>query len=109
MPDVTSDERGRRIFQIHKEKAVEAAVEKIRQSLGREWATFSQEDDGILTDILGETWVAVERSVWEKASFTRLSKQDIEQIIRAGKDVKAKKIREEKAIEAVSAILKRSS
>jgi len=30
MPDVTNDERGRRLFQLHKERACEAAMEKIR-------------------------------------------------------------------------------
>ena len=108
MPDVTSDERGRRIFQIHKEKAVETAVEKIRQSLGHEWTTFSQEDARTLTDILGEAWVSVERSVWEQASFTRLTRQEIEEIIRIGNAVKNKKIREETAINEICTILKRS-
>ena len=108
MPDVTSDERGRRIFQIHKEKAVETAVEKIRQSLGHEWTTFSQEDARTLTDILGEAWVSVERSVWEQASFTRLTRPEIEEIIRIGNAVKNKKIREETAINEICTILKRS-
>jgi hypothetical protein len=108
MPDVTSDERGRRIFQIHKEKAVETAVEKIRQSLGPEWKIFSQEDTKILTDILGEAWVSVERSVWENASFTRLTRQDVEEIIRIGHAVKTKTIREEAAINEICTILKRS-
>jgi hypothetical protein len=109
MPDVTSDERGRRIFQIHKEKAVETAVEKIRQSLGHEWTTFSQKDTKILTDILGEAWVSVERSVWEKSSFTRLTKKDVEEIIRIGNAVKNKTLREEAAINDICTILKRSS
>jgi hypothetical protein len=109
MPDVTSDERGRRIFQIHKEKAVETAVEKIRQSLGHEWTTFSQKDTKILTDILGEAWVSVERSVWEKSSFTRLTKKDVEEIIRIGNAVKNKTLREEAAINEICTILKRSS
>ena len=42
MPDVTSDERGRRIFQIHKERAVEAAIEKIRHNPGSKWSAFSR-------------------------------------------------------------------
>ena len=36
MPDVTDDERGRRVFQIHKEMAVETAIEKIRQTMGQD-------------------------------------------------------------------------
>jgi hypothetical protein len=108
MPDVTSDERGRRIFQIKKERAVEMAVEKIRQNLGSEWAKLSQQDIRTLTDILGEAWVLLERSIWEQSSFTRLSKQDVVEIIRIGNDVKNKNIREENAINQICTILKSS-
>jgi hypothetical protein len=108
MPDVTSDERGRRIFQIHKEKAVETAVEKIRQNLGPDWAIFSREETTTLEWILGEAWVSVERSVWEQSSFTRLARSDVEEIIRIGNAVKEKKIREEPGIDQICTILKRS-
>ena len=108
MPDVTSDERGRRIFQIHKEKAVETAVEKIRQNLGPDWAIFSREETTTLAWILGEAWVSVERNVWEQSSFTRLTRSDVEEIIRIGNAVKEKKIREEPAIDQICTILKRS-
>ena len=56
MPDVTNDERGRRIFQLHKERAVEAALEKIRLNPKSDWATFSQQDIKSLSTMLGETW-----------------------------------------------------
>jgi hypothetical protein len=108
MPDVTSDERGRRIFQIHKEKAVETAVEKIRQNLGPDWAIFSRDETSTLTWILGEAWVSVERDIWEQSSFTRLTRGDVEEIISIGNAVKEKKIREEPAIDQICTILKRS-
>ena len=108
MPDVTSDERGRRIFQIHKEKAVETAVEKIRQNLGPDWAIFSREETTTLEWILGEAWVSVERSVWEQSSFTRLTRSDVDEIIHIGNAVKEKRIREEPAIDQICTILKRS-
>ena len=57
MPDVTDDERGRRIFQLHKERAVETAIEKIRHNPGSKWSAFSPEDIKTLNYILGETWV----------------------------------------------------
>ncbi len=107
MPDVTSDERGRRIFQIHKERAVETAVAKIRQTLGSGTA-FSQQDIQTLNYILGEAWVSIERSVWEQCAFTRLSRNDLENIIRIGNEVKSKKIREETAIDEICRILKGS-
>lgn len=108
MPDVTSDERGRRIFQIHKERAVETALEKIRRTEGSGWAAFSQEDIKTLAHILGETWVTVERRIWEQSSFTRLTRADIGEIIHIGNDVKNQKIREEEAINKICRILNRS-
>lgn len=108
MPDVTSDERGRRIFQIQKEKAVESAVEKIRLSLGPRWAIFSQQEIMTLKYILGEVWISVERSIWEQSSFTRLTSQDVENIVRLGTEAQEKKIREETAINGVSTILRGS-
>jgi len=108
MPDVTSDERGRRIFQIHKERAVEAAIEKIRHNPGSKWAAFSPDEIKTLNFILGETWVSVGRQIWEQSSFTRLTRKDLEEIISIGNDVKSKKLREETAINKVSGILKGS-
>ena len=106
MPDVTNDERGRRIFQIHKERAVETAVAKIRQKLGSDWTEFTQQDIQTLNNILGEAWVSIERSVWEQCAFTRLTRNDLENIIRIGNQVKSKKIREETAIDEICRILK---
>lgn len=108
MPDVTSDERGRRIFQIHKERAVENAVAKIRQNLGSDWEAFSQQEIQTLHSILGEAWVSIERSVWEQTAFTRLTRNDLETIIRIGNEVKSKDIREETAIDEICRILKGS-
>jgi len=108
MPDVTNDERGRRIFQLHKERAVEAALEKIRLNPKSDWATFSQQDIKSLTTMLGETWVSVERSTWEHCSFSRLTRKDLNEIISIGNDVKSERMREETAINTVSTILKKS-
>jgi hypothetical protein len=108
MPNVTSDERGRRIFQIHKEKAVENAVAKLRQNLGSDWEAFSQQEIQTLHSILGEAWVSIERSVWEQTAFTRLTRNDLKTIIRIGNEVKSKDIREETAIDEICRILKGS-
>lgn len=103
MPGVTDDERGRRIFQIHKERAVETALAKIRQNLGSD--AFSPKDIQTLNYILGEAWVSLERSVWEQSAFTRLTRNDLENIIRIGNEAKTKKMREETAIDEIGRIL----
>jgi hypothetical protein len=108
MPDVTNDERGRRIFQIHKERAVEMALEKIRHNPGSEIGAFSAEDIRTLNYILGEAWVSVGRQIWEQSSFTRLNRTDLERIISIGNDVITKKLREEAGIHTICQILKGS-
>ncbi len=109
MPDVTNDERGRRIFQIHKERAVENALEKIRHNPRSEIGAFSAEDIKTLNYILGEAWVSVGRQIWKQSSFARLNRMDLEEIISIGNDVKDKKVREETGINKICKILKGSS
>lgn len=108
MPDVTNDERGRRIFQLHKERAVETALEKVRRNLKSEWAAFSPDDIKTLTFILEEAWVSVERRIWEQCSFIRLTRKDLEEIISIGNDVKNKKMREQTAVNKICRILRGS-
>ena len=108
MPDVTNDERGRRIFQLHKERAVETAIEKIRHNPESKWSEFSPQDIKTLNYILGETWVSVGRQIWEQSSFTRLTRKDLEEIISIGNDVISRKIQEKTGINKICGILKRS-
>jgi hypothetical protein len=105
MPEVSSDERGRRVFQIHKEKAAEAAIGKIRQSMGLNWKVFTSTDVEALKYILEETWVTLDRDSWEKCAFSRLKRSELESIILIGKQVKRKEMREDRGIEEVSRIL----
>ncbi|HVN66714.1 MAG TPA: hypothetical protein VMT31_08895 [Methanomicrobiales archaeon] len=105
MPEVTNDERGRRVFQIHKEKAAEAAIEKIRQSMGPDWKIFTSTDLGILRYILEETWVSLDRDTWEKCAFSRMKKSQLDSVIRIGGRVKREEVREDRGVEEVSRIL----
>jgi hypothetical protein len=105
MPEVSSDERGRRVFQIHKEKAAENAIEKIRKSLGLDWKIFSSSEVEMLRYLLGETWVSVDRDTWEKCAFSRMKRSQVETIIEIGKLVKKKEMREDSGVEMVSRIL----
>ena len=108
MPDVTNDERGRRIFQLHKERAVEIALEKIRHNPGSGLAAFSPQDIKTLNYILGEAWVSVGRQIWEQSSFTRLTRKDLEEIISIGNDVTSEKLREETGVNKICEILRGS-
>jgi len=105
MPEVTDDERGRRVFQIHKEMAVEKALEKIRENIGQDWKIYSTRDIDVLKYLLGECWIDLDRRKWERFAFTRLSKDNINEIIRMGREVKKKERLENDAVTDVVKIL----
>ncbi len=101
MPEAHDEEVGRRLFQIHKEKAVEVALEKTRRKMPLEWQSFTSSDVDILKYILGEAWVSIKRSEWESVSFATLTKKDLEAIIRVAKQVSNKEKPEKVAIDEV--------
>ena len=102
---MTDDERGRRVFQIHRDMAVEKAIEKIRQSVGQDWKVYSVTDIDLLKYMLGESWISLDRRRWEGFTFTRLSKDDLDRIIMTAKQVKKKERTESDAVRNVIEIL----
>jgi hypothetical protein len=90
MYETKDDNLGRRLFLVQKEKAVEDAFDKIRHKMGPEWNFFSSHDCDVLKNILGEIWTSIDRHRWGTYSFSKLSKNDIDSIIRIGKEVNAK-------------------
>ncbi|MEN6611136.1 MAG: hypothetical protein ABFC24_09845 [Methanoregulaceae archaeon] len=85
MPDVTKTEIGRRMYQLHKDKNVEKAVEKIRGSLGGDWKSFSDEDIETLKIVLAEIWVNTEQVKWDKIPFGRITRDQVRMILSSGK------------------------
>ena len=108
MPEVSRTEIGRRIYRLHQEKSVEEAIDKIRQKLSSEWKTITKEDIHSLKFILGETWVYVERDVWEKIAFTKLSFDEVRNLIRLGKEAAGGDINQKSAVEQAILILKKT-
>lgn len=109
MPDVTEDERGRRVFQIKKGMAVETALEKIRQSIGQDWKLYSASDIDILKYMLGESWVTMDSRSWGHITFSRLVREDLDAIIKIGREVKSQKRLEGDAVREMNEILHRLS
>ncbi len=109
MPDVSDQERGRRVFQIQKEKHAEEALDKARKSLGDRWPRFTLPETRTLKYILGEAWVFIDRKAWEGFSFTRLSGDDLYGILAIGKAVERKEKTEHEASGEVAAVLQRVS
>ncbi|MDD1706830.1 MAG: hypothetical protein LUO81_01340 [Methanoregulaceae archaeon] len=109
MPEVSKTELGRRYFKLQKEKSVEKAIEKIRQTMGPEWSLYTQGDFEALKYILGETWVYTDRDTWDKISFTQLTGLELREIIRIGKDTLDNVINGQTAVQMCLAILLKSS
>jgi hypothetical protein len=105
MPDVSRTEVGRRIFQLKKEKSVEKAIDLIRQHLGQDWKSFSQEEIRIVQNLLGNAWVYIERSTWDSFAFSKITDRDMRALIHIGHELELKKIDEKKALNDVTAIL----
>ncbi|MGZ4902301.1 MAG: hypothetical protein ACXV47_05355 [Halobacteriota archaeon] len=101
MPDAHDEEVGRRLFQIHKEKAVEVALEKARRKMPVEWQSFTSSDVDTLKYILGEAWVSLGRSDWKSVSFARLTKTDLDAIICVARQVSNKEKPEKIAVDEV--------
>jgi hypothetical protein len=109
MPDISDQERGRRFFQLQKEKHAEEALEKARKSLGEGWKVFTLQDIRTLRAMLGEAWVFTDRKLWETYSFARLTRDDLDAILRIGRSVERREIQETDAAKEVSGILGRVS
>jgi len=84
MPRTSNDTLGRRRFQLLRQQAVEDAIEKIRHAPAAEWQSFSRTDYTQLREILGDLWVHLEREKWARYAFSRLTRQDIQDILYLG-------------------------
>jgi len=109
MPDVSDQERGRRVFQIQKEKHAEEALEKVRKNLGDGWQRFALPEIRTLKFILGEAWVFIDRKAWEGFSFASLSRDDLDEILAIGRAVERKEKTGQDAAGEVGGILRRVS
>jgi hypothetical protein len=77
MPDSTKDNLGRRRFLLHRDKAVENALERIRRSPAAGWETLTPDERSGLKTALTEIWDCCGRERWEQYCFSTLSRTDI--------------------------------
>lgn len=80
-PDVRDEDIGMRAFQIRKAKAVERAIERLRQGLKASWGMYTQHDLADLGWMIGELWAYEKRADWEELHFSKLTPEDVSQII----------------------------
>jgi hypothetical protein len=105
MSPSTEDNLGRRRFLLHRDKAVEQALEKIRRAPDSRWETLTPEERAGLKAVLAEIWENCERERWQQYCFSTLTKADILRLIVLWDEVRAQHHQICDAREAVEAIL----
>ncbi|MDD1719834.1 MAG: hypothetical protein LUQ25_07230 [Methanoregulaceae archaeon] len=78
---------GRRLFHVQREKGVEGAVKKIKTGIGPDWKSFTTDEIRVLGHLLQCTWNNIERDVWDKIPFGKMTKKDVVMILSHGKDI----------------------
>jgi len=84
---VTDEEIGMRTFQIRKARAVERAMERMRQGLKSEWSLLSLAEVEALGWVLGELWAYVARAEWEDLHFSLLKTDDVRTILGHAREI----------------------
>lgn len=87
-PDVSDEDIGMRAFQLRKEKAVERAVERLRQGLKSSWSFFEAKELDDFRWIVGELWAFEKRADWEDLHFSKLTSEDVRAIIAYGRQLR---------------------
>ena len=90
MSPATEDNLGRRRFQLHRDKAVEQSLEKIRRAPDSGWETLTPEQRAGLKAALSEIWENCERGRWEQYCFSTMTQSDILRLIALNDEVRAR-------------------
>lgn len=89
MSSSTEDNLGRRRFLLHRDKAVEQSLEKIRRAPESLWETLTPVERAGLKSVLAEIWENCERGQWQRYCFSTLTKPDILRLIALGNEARA--------------------
>ena len=81
MSPSTDDNLGRRRFLLHRDRAVEQALERVRRSPHAGWDSLSPEERAELKHVLAEIWDNCGRERWEQYCFSSLTKLDLLSLI----------------------------
>ncbi len=86
-PEVTDEEIGIRTFQMRKARAVERAVERIRQGLKDDWPKFTEPEIEALGFVLGELWAYIKHTDWDELRFSALTVTDVRRILNYSREL----------------------
>lgn len=105
-PDITDEDIGMRTFQIRKAKAVERATERLRQGNRNSWSLFTQRDLADLSWMLGELWAYESREDWDNLHFSKLTPDDVLEIVAIARELQADSHNTVDALKRVGAIVR---
>ncbi|WP_346866390.1 hypothetical protein [Methanocalculus sp. MSAO_Arc2] len=105
MPEVPRDEIGRRVFQLKQQRSVEQAIAIIRTTLGEKWMSVTEEDLSALRLVLEELWIQTDRTKWKNYSFSRLTFNDVQLMIRIGHSRMRDMMSKKEALQQINQIL----
>ena len=86
-PDITDEEIGIRSFQLRKGRAVERAMDKIRQRMARKWPEIPSQDVELLKWALGETWALMGQYEWDRIYFSNMDMPTMAGIIEVARQI----------------------
>ena len=108
-PDVRDEDIGMRAFQMRKAKAVERAIDRIRQGIKKDWPMFTQHDLSDLDWMLGELWAYEKRADWEDLHFSKLTTEDVQHIVEVARALRANPHNTVETLEAIGDIIRARS
>lgn len=88
MSPINEDNLGRRRFLLHRDKAVEHALERVRHAGKSEWEFLSAEERATLKSGLAEIWINTTHERWHQYCFSTLTRKDILELVALCRDIK---------------------
>ncbi len=108
-PDIDDEDIGIRTFQLKKEQAAERAIEKIRHHIKEDWKGIISDDIEILKWLLGEAWALMGFYEWSHIAFSKLSYEDIKNMISIGNEIISHNIKGNQGFGKIENILKKTT
>lgn len=105
MSPTTEDNLGRRRYLLHRDKAIEHALERIRHAPGAGWETLTSQERAGLKSALTEIWENCGHERWQRYCFSTLTKADLLKITALVSNAEGKHSESCESREAVEAIL----
>ncbi len=86
--NVSDEDLGIRAFQVKRAKAVERAIERVRNNLDAAWRELSDEEIEELEWVLGELWSYIDRADWDNLAFGYMTMGDVIQMLTLGSQLR---------------------